>query len=113
MPGTVAQWQLARPGGRLRRAGLPSRIMRRMNTDAMHVQPLAAEIRDWLVAHLARVVRRPAQDIEVTARFEQLGLDSATAVGVTLDLEDWLGRPVDPAIFYDYPTIQQLANALA
>lgn len=75
--------------------------------------PTAAEIRDWLVAHLARIVRCAPQEIDVTASFDRLGLDSATAVGVTLDLEDWLGHPIEPAIFYDYPSIQQLADELA
>jgi acyl carrier protein len=94
-------------------------------TDAQQPQPLrrpdtpgagpprAGEIRDWLVAHLARLVKCPPGKIDVTTSFDRLGLDSATAVGVTLDLEDWLGRPVEPAIFYDYPTIRQLADELA
>jgi acyl carrier protein len=73
----------------------------------------AAEIRDWLVVHLARLLKCEPGEIDPAAAFDRLGLDSATAVGVTLDLEDWLRRPIEPAIFYDYPTIQRLAEQLA
>jgi acyl carrier protein len=76
-------------------------------------QPQAQEIQDWLVVHLARLVKCSPEQMDVTASFDRLGLDSATAVGVTLDLEDWLGRTVEPTIFYDYPTIQRLAAQLA
>jgi 8-amino-7-oxononanoate synthase len=35
------------------------------------------------------------------------------AVTLTADIEDWLGRPVDPALVMDYPTIESLAKFLA
>jgi acyl carrier protein len=73
----------------------------------------ASEVEDWLVTHLAGRLKCPPADIDVTAPSDRLGLDSATIVGVTLDLEDWLDVTVDPAIFYDYPTIQRLADELA
>lgn len=73
----------------------------------------ASEIQQWLVAHLAALLRCPGHEVDVTSSFDRLGLDSATAVGVTLDLEDWLGRPVDLKVLYEYTTIQQLAAHLA
>lgn len=73
----------------------------------------ADEISDWLRAHLAILLKCSREDIDPTAPIDRLGLDSATAVGVTLDLEDWLGRSIEPAIFYDYATVQDLAAALA
>jgi acyl carrier protein len=73
----------------------------------------AGAIRDWLVAHVAELLQCAPGSVGVDDTFDRLGLDSATAVGVTLDLEDWLGRPVEPAVFYDFPTISRLADHLA
>jgi len=45
--------------------------------------------------------------------FDDFALDSATAIGMTGELEDWLGKPVDPTLVYDYPTIEQFSKCLA
>jgi acyl carrier protein len=74
--------------------------------------PSSNDVREWLRAHVARILKCAPEDVDVNAPVDRLGLDSATAVGLTLDLEDWLGRPVEPAVFYDYGTIQALADAL-
>ena len=39
-------------------------------------------------------------------------MSSLLAVTMTGDLEDWLGREVDPAIMYDHPTVAALAGVL-
>jgi acyl carrier protein len=73
----------------------------------------AAEIQQWLVGRLAKLLKADPSQIDVTKSFDRLGLDSATAVGVTLDLEDYLGRDVDPDMLYDHPTIEKLTEFLA
>lgn len=83
-----------------------------MSDDTMP-QRSAADIAAWLKNHLAPLLRCAPEAIDERARFDTLGLDSATAVRVSMDLEDWLGRPIDPTILYDYSTIDQLAAALA
>ncbi len=82
-------------------------------TDNSAEPQTAAAITGWLKTQLAPLLRCSPEEIDATARFETLGLDSATAVRMTMDLEDWLGRPVDPTMLYDYPTIDRLADALA
>lgn len=82
-------------------------------TDNSPAPRIAADITAWLKAQLAPLLRRSPEEVDATARFETLGLDSATAVRMTMDLEDWLGRPVDPTLLYDYPTIERLAEVLA
>jgi acyl carrier protein len=71
------------------------------------------EIRAWLVTYLARLLHCQPADIDVNVSFDRLGLDSGTAVGSTLDLEDWFGRPVEPTLLYDFPTIARLVEELA
>src|SRR5436305_15235972 len=40
-------------------------------------------------------------------------MDSAQAVSLSGELQDWLARPVAATIAYDYPTIEALAHYLA
>jgi len=73
----------------------------------------AAEIREWFATSLARITDISPDEIDETAPFESFGLDSVTAVGLTGELEEWLGSTVDPMAVYDYPTIEALAKHLA
>jgi len=73
----------------------------------------AEEIQEWIVQYLAKVLEKPADDIDVTVPFDDFALDSATAIGMTGELEDWLGKSVDPTLVYDYPTIEQFSKCLA
>ena len=71
------------------------------------------EIQKWMVEYLAKVLETPPEKIDVTVPFDDFALDSATAIGMTGDLEDWLGKSVDPTLVFDYPTIEQFAGCLA
>jgi acyl carrier protein len=73
----------------------------------------ADEIQEWIVEYLAKVLERSPDDIDVTVPFDDFALDSATAIGMTGELEDWLGKPVDPTLVYDYPTVEQFSKSLA
>ncbi|MBD3884958.1 acyl carrier protein [Phormidium tenue FACHB-886] len=75
--------------------------------------PSAAEIQAWIVSYLAELLEIEPDDIDVTISFDQYGLDSAAAVGMTGDLEDWLGRKLDPTLLYDYPTVGSFSRHLA
>lgn len=73
----------------------------------------AAEIEQWFVTYLAREMQVSEDEIDVEAPFDQLSIDSAVVISMTGDLEDWLGRKVDPTLVYDYPTIQTFSQHLA
>jgi acyl carrier protein len=73
----------------------------------------ADEIQDWIVNYLAKTLETTPDKIDVTAPFDDFGLDSATAIGMTGELEDWLGKRVDPTLVYDYPTIEEFSGCLA
>lgn len=75
-------------------------------------EPSTAEIQSWLVAYLANLLEINPSEIDVTVPFNRYGLDSSAAVGLTGDLEEWLGRELDPTLAYDYPTIEALARYL-
>ena len=73
----------------------------------------AEAIQNWILEWLAREMQIPADDLDPAKSFESFGMSSLLAVTMTGDLEDWLGREVDPAIMYDHPTVAGLAGVLA
>ncbi|MDA0265730.1 MAG: acyl carrier protein [Cyanobacteria bacterium] len=75
-------------------------------------QPTAVAIEAWLIAQLAACLNTPAEDIDPEVPFDSYGLDSAEAVGLSGELEDWLQRKVSPTLLYDYPTVAALAEHL-
>lgn len=70
-------------------------------------------IAQWLRLYIADVLSVTPDSIDAEASFNQIGLDSSAAVGMTGDLGDWLGRELDAAVAYDHPSIAALAAALA
>ncbi len=86
-------------------------------TNSEHIQnkavktpPSPEEIQAWLVSYLANLLNVTNEEVDVKIPFERYGLDSSAAVGLTGDLEDWLGHEIEPTLLYDYPTIESLAK---
>lgn len=75
--------------------------------------PSTEEIQAWLVSYLAELLGIDPHEVDVTIPFDRYGLDSAAAVGMTGDLEDWLQRELDPTLLYDYPTVEAFSQHLA
>lgn len=76
-------------------------------------KPDAAAIRRWLTARIAASLELRADDIDETLPFSSYGLDSVAAIGLSGELEQWLGRRLPPTLTWDYPTIELLADHLA
>ena len=51
--------------------------------------------------------------IDVRKPFSRYGMDSMTAVVLTGELEQWLGRPVPPDLLGQFASIESLAEHLA
>jgi acyl carrier protein len=75
--------------------------------------PGEQEIGDWLAGYVGELLARPAAQIDRDTAFDCFGLDSATAIGITGELEEWLGISIDPGAAEDYPTIRLLGRHLA
>lgn len=65
-----------------------------------------------MVEYLADLLETDTDEIDVTVPFDRYGLDSSAAVGLTGELEDWLGEEVPPTLLYDYPTVEALVEYL-
>jgi acyl carrier protein len=73
----------------------------------------AAQIQSWIASYLAELLDVDAEEVDASLPFDRYGLDSAVAIGLTGDLEDWLGTQLDPTLLYDYPTVAALSKHLA
>jgi acyl transferase domain-containing protein/acyl-CoA synthetase (AMP-forming)/AMP-acid ligase II/acyl carrier protein len=72
----------------------------------------ATVVENWLVDRLASRLHIPAGQIDVRQPFARYGLDSVFTVRLAEELGDWLGRRLDPALAYQYPTIELLSRHL-
>ncbi|MGD1952200.1 MAG: SDR family NAD(P)-dependent oxidoreductase, partial [Leptolyngbyaceae cyanobacterium] len=70
-------------------------------------------IEGWLTTRLSRYLNIDSSEINSYEPFSSYGLDSAAAVSLSGELEEWLGRRLSPTLIYDYPSIIQLAQYLA
>jgi acyl carrier protein len=81
--------------------------MTRQGTEA------AAEIRQRCVLFVAGLLSRSEGAIGADVEFDRLGLDSAMAVAMLFDLEEWLGIELSPSLLFEHTTIAKLAAHLA
>ncbi|MFM9435327.1 phthiocerol/phenolphthiocerol synthesis type-I polyketide synthase C [Janthinobacterium sp. CG_23.3] len=72
----------------------------------------AQAVRDWLKARVGEYAKRAAAEIDIHKPFAEYGIDSLTAVRLSGELEQHLGRRLAPTLLYDCPTIDLLANSL-
>jgi len=70
-------------------------------------------IESWIVAHLAEELGVDSQEIDIREPFANYGLNSVAAVGLSGELEEWLGLKLSPTLVWDYPTIESLARYLS
>jgi len=74
--------------------------------------PAAKDIENWLAAYVAKAMKIDLSEIDTRKTFEHYGMGSLEAVSLISELEDWLGRPLDATLMWDYPAIESLAQYL-
>ncbi|TWB12394.1 acyl-CoA synthetase (AMP-forming)/AMP-acid ligase II [Nitrospirillum amazonense] len=92
-----ARWQRIGPSG----------------ADQIQMSETAIRIRGWLVATIAERQGLLEDEVATTDPFPVLGLDSKDVFELAYQLSAWLGREFDPIVFWENPTIDQLACGLA
>lgn len=78
-------------------------------------KPTAAsrEIEEWIIKHLSTTLGVDKKEIETNKPFVSFGLDSAQAIGMVGEIEQWTEQTLSPTIIWDYPTIESLALYLS
>ncbi len=66
-------------------------------------------IADWIVTRLSQVANLDPDEIDPDESIASLGLDSSVLLSLTADLSDWLEQKLMPTLFWEYPTISELA----
>lgn len=82
------------------------------NDGSLHLTPTETEIETWITANLALYLKIPLEEIDLSEPFAHYGLDSSIAVSLAAELSTWLGRELDPTLFWEYPSIEALAQHL-
>ena len=70
------------------------------------------EISNWLITYVSQLVEMKPENIVTNVTFVSYGIDSTGAVGLSGDLSNWLGCPLDANLIYDHPTIDALSQHL-
>jgi len=73
----------------------------------------ASMIESWCVNNVARILKIPKSEIDPKLEVDRFGLDSATAVALIMELEEWLGIELAPELLFEYPTLADLSQHLA
>jgi 8-amino-7-oxononanoate synthase len=73
----------------------------------------AEAIQGWLIDKLAEILEIEPNQVDVGQNFEEYGLESAEAINLSGDLEDYLGCRLPPTLLWDYQNIEALAQYLA
>jgi acyl carrier protein len=68
---------------------------------------------DWLVMKFSEWLEVEPSEFDPRQPVATYGLDSITAVTLSVDLEDALGVELQTALLWDHPTLEDLANYLS
>ena len=73
----------------------------------------AEAIQGWLIDKLAEVLEIEPSQVDIGLDFEEYGLESAEAINLSGDLEEYLGCRLPPTLLWDYQNVEALAQYLA
>ncbi|MGW4352058.1 acyl carrier protein [Nocardia sp. NPDC004582] len=71
-----------------------------------------ADIVTWCREYLAAQLEVPADSIDPTADFDRLGVDSALAVALLIEVEERYGVDISPEDLFRHPTLTAVADYL-
>lgn len=70
------------------------------------------EIQTWLQQAVAEEIEATPETVSLDKPFAELGVESSSLLGISGDLEDFLGIEIDPTVVFEYPTIRKLSEHL-
>lgn len=83
-----------------------------MTRTMAETQLAAAEVLTWLTLKFADWLELPVEELESQRPISSYGLDSISAVTLTVQLEEELGVELETALLWKRPTLQSLAEHL-
>ena len=70
------------------------------------------EVLEWVCAQIAEVVGGAPADVDVDRSFAALGVDSVEGSAIVDDLSDQVGVPLDVALLFEHPTVEDFVAAV-
>ncbi|GAA2531452.1 acyl carrier protein [Pilimelia columellifera] len=80
----------------------------------MHVAPnLSAELlTPWILAQAASLLQLEPERLRADRPLSDFGLDSVRGIALIGDLEELIGRDLDPDLLWDHPAVNDLVAVL-
>ena len=72
--------------------------------------PTTDDVERWLCKSLSNLLGLDPNRIDPNSSLDRFGLDSLMAVGLTEELGRWLGRELEPTLFFDCGSIRAIAR---
>lgn len=69
-------------------------------------------IATWCQEYVAGLLGRPAETIDLDVDFDRLGIDSALAVSLLIEVEERYGVDLPPEALFENPTLDAVATYL-
>ncbi|MGW3847450.1 SDR family NAD(P)-dependent oxidoreductase [Streptomyces fagopyri] len=66
------------------------------------------DVRAWLVSAVAEAAGLTPSAVSADRPIAELGLGSRQLVTLAADLSEWLGRPLEPSLVFNHPTIEAI-----
>lgn len=83
-----------------------------MTSTSDHVKASREDITRWCQQYVADLLEVPAESIDPAADFDRLGLDSALAVSLLIEIEERYGVDLPPEALFDNPNLDAVAGYL-
>lgn len=64
----------------------------------------------WLKEQIGKESNTVPNQIKSTDSIARFGIDSVVLVTIAVDLEAFVGKEIDPTIFYEFDTIEELST---
>ncbi len=70
-------------------------------------------IAGWCQQYVADLLEVPVESVDLDANFDRLGIDSALAVALLVEVEDRYGVDLPPESLFENPNLNAVATHLA
>lgn len=111
--GQIARWEAPVVRTADEAAQHSSNVLANFGTSDGDACLTAHDLEIWLLTKLSAVVGAPLGELDANAPFAQYGLDSASAVALSGEIATELKMDLEATLFWDHPTVADLAEHLA
>jgi acyl carrier protein len=74
--------------------------------------PTREEIAHWCQRYVADLLELPVESVDLDADFDRLGIDSALAVTLLIEVEERYGVDLPPEALFENPNLNAVATYL-